>query len=78
MIEQGNESKYREELDKESKNKNANDINVCTWCKEQIPSGEAYNHVYKCSVIPPDEKERMLQTRAKATEVIHGADRKKG
>ncbi len=78
MIEQSSDSMYRDELDKESRSKNANDINVCTWCREQIPSGEAYKHVYKCAVIPPDEKERMLQTRAKATEVIRGADRKKG
>jgi hypothetical protein len=77
MTDHGNESKYRDELDKESKNKNANDINVCTWCREKIAAGDAYSHVYKCALIPPDEKERMLQTRSKVTEVIHGANRKK-
>lgn len=72
-----NESTYRDEIDQESRHKNAPDINVCSWCKEQVESGEVDNHVNECGLIPSEEKARILKTNSKPTEVIHGVDRRK-
>ena len=54
----------------------ATNVNVCSWCKEQIKESEVDKHAGECALIPADEKENLKKTHQNAIETIEAAPSK--